>query len=94
MAMKPNNNDGAGRDLPPWMEPGRSELLLRSEVAFWRDLVASSGDTLPPESFERMQQALALAERRLLQLYNANCDRPRSSNGPARASETGSASIN
>jgi len=92
--MNNADNDGVGQDLPPWMELGRSELLLRSEVAFWRGLVASCSETVAPESFERMQQALALAESRLLQLYTANGDGLRSSSGPARASEADSASIN
>ena len=57
------------QDLPPWMQAARSEFELRSEVAFWRELIRDSGEALPPESVERMLQALALAESRLRQLY-------------------------
>ena len=92
--MNNTDNDGVGQGLPPWMELGRGEWLLRSEVAFWRGLVESCSATVPPESFERMQQALALAESRLVQLYTANGDGLRSCSGPARASEALGASIN
>ena len=60
------------QDLPPWMQAARSEFELRSEVAFWRELIRDSGEALPADSVERMQQALALAESRLRQLY-AEC---------------------
>lgn len=63
------------QELPPWMQVARSEFVLRSEVAFWRELVRDSGEAVPPESLERMRQALALAERCLRQLYTASaCD--------------------
>lgn len=46
----------------------QNEFLLRSEVEFWRDLIESCNDTESPEHLERMQFALALAERRLSEL--------------------------
>ena len=47
---------------------GITEALLRTEIGFWRDMIASCGDTEPPDSIERMQHALALAELRLVHL--------------------------
>jgi len=85
--MKDEDNHATERTLPVWMEQGRIEFLLRSEVSFWRDLVADCGDAVPPESVERMQQALALAESRLLQLYRGDRDGFRSNGGPVRTSE-------
>lgn len=46
-----------------------SELALRSEVAFWREMISARGDALPPEAGERMRHALALAEWRLVEHY-------------------------
>ena len=51
------------------MQAARSEFVLHSEVAFWRELIRDSGEAIPPQSLERMQQALALAEDCLQQLY-------------------------
>ena len=81
--MKDGDNHGAGGRLPAWMEQGRIEFLLRTEIAFWRDLLAGCGDAVPPASVERMHQALALAESRLQQLYHGGL---RSSGGPVRTS--------
>ena len=47
---------------------GCNEALLRSEIDFWKDMIAACESTHPLESTERMQQALALAERRLATL--------------------------
>ena len=46
-----------------------NETVLRSEIAFWREMIGSRRDALPPEAVERMHHALALAERRLSGLY-------------------------
>ena len=92
--MEYRDDDMANQGLPPLIELGRSEFLLRTEVAFWRDLVESSGDAVPPESIERMHQALALAESRLLQLYSADGCAVRPSDGPVRASVPGGRSLN
>jgi hypothetical protein len=88
------DDDMANQELPSWMNLGRSEFLLRTEVAFWRDLVEGCGDAVPPESIERMQQALALAESRLLQLYATGRGTNRSNGGPVGASARGGAFIN
>jgi len=49
--------------------PGEGcESLLRAEIAFWRELLSECDRSVPPESLERMRQALALAERRFLQI--------------------------
>lgn len=46
-----------------------SEIALRSEVAFWREMISARSDALPREAGERMRQALALAEWRLAEHY-------------------------
>lgn len=89
--MEDKDYYAAERRLPAWMEQGRIEFLLRSEIAFWRDQVAGTGDALPPESVERMRQALSLAESRLQQLYRGGI---RSSDGPVRTSERADALVN
>ena len=48
-----------------------SEALLKSEIAFWREMIQSCDAGYPADSLERMNQALGLAEYRLLQLYRA-----------------------
>ncbi len=48
---------------------GCNEALLRSEIDFWKDMIAACEPTHPSDSTERMQQALALAERRLATLF-------------------------
>jgi hypothetical protein len=45
----------------------QAESALQTEIHFWQDMIASCKETLPPEAIERMQQARALAERRLRQ---------------------------
>jgi len=35
------------------------------EIEFWREMIDTQPVTFPPESIERMQQALALAEHKL-----------------------------
>ena len=55
-----------------------NETVLRSEIAFWQEMIGSRRDALPPEAVERMHHALALAERRLSGLYACypNADAP------------------
>jgi hypothetical protein len=50
-------------------EVGPNEALLRSEIGFWRELIESCGEAQPRDSVERMRQALALAETRLMHLF-------------------------
>ena len=47
------------------VQHGISEALLRSEIGFWREMIASCQETDPPDSIERMRFALALAESKL-----------------------------
>lgn len=47
-----------------------NETLLRSEICFWQDMIAGCDPAHPLEALERMQQALALAESRLLTLLS------------------------
>ena len=49
--------------------PHVNETVLRSEIAFWQEMIGTSSDALPPEAVERMHHALALAEKRLSCLY-------------------------
>lgn len=93
-AMADEDNYGTERRVPAWMEQRRIEFLLRSEITFWRDLVTSCGDAVPAESIERMKQALALAESRLLQLYRGDRDGIPSSSGPERTSEPTDTPVN
>jgi hypothetical protein len=44
---------------------------LTAEIEFWRDLIDSRSPNCAPESLERMEQALALAERKLALLAPA-----------------------
>jgi hypothetical protein len=56
---------------------GCQETLLQSEIGFWRDMIEACGEREAAETVERMQQALALAERRLATLLEFNaCDEP------------------
>lgn len=53
--------------------PALNESLLRSEIAFWRDMIETqnlAGQS--HEALERMHQALALAEYRLAGLAGKN----------------------
>lgn len=51
-----------------------AEILLRAEVAFWREMIDCCSADHHPASLERMRQALALAEYRLLRCYRADGD--------------------
>lgn len=53
--MNYESNESNGLDLS----------LLDTEVAFWREMINESNDQCSPESLERMQYALALAEKRI-----------------------------
>jgi hypothetical protein len=48
---------------------GVNAALLRSEISFWKEMIAGCDSTHSLESRERMQQALALAESRLATLF-------------------------
>ncbi len=51
---------------------GIYEALLRSEICFWKDMIAGCDPAHSLDSLERMQQALALAESRLATLLRDN----------------------
>ena len=55
-----------------WRTNGIYETLLRSEICFWKDLIAACEPAHPYDSLERMQQAQALAESRLATLLRDN----------------------
>jgi hypothetical protein len=66
MAMSENTD--SDRQGAVSMQRGISEALLRTEIGFWRDMIVSCRDTESPDSLERMQHALKLAETRLAQM--------------------------
>jgi hypothetical protein len=39
--------------------------LLRSEIAFWQEMIETRCNDMPPDAVERMRFALALARKRL-----------------------------
>ena len=49
--------------------PQINEAVLRSEIAFWQEMIGSATSQLPEEAVERMRHALALAERKLAHFY-------------------------
>jgi hypothetical protein len=87
--MKGTDDSGTEQGLPRWKESGRIEFLLRTEIAFWREQVANCGPSVPSESVERLQQALALAESRLRQLHGGDRGEDQSNSQPVRTSGDG-----
>lgn len=81
----------AGDNRP--LGAGTSEVLLRAEIGFWRELLNSCDGSVPADSIERMQQALALAEHRFLQLCRDRGAVNASSPGPAWTSQSGTESL-
>jgi hypothetical protein len=63
MAISEHND--SDRQGASGVERGITEALLRTEIGFWREMIVSCQETEPPDSIERMQHALALAEMRL-----------------------------
>ena len=55
----------------PSGQPHLNEPMLRAEIGFWKELIESCDASQPPDSIERMHQALALAESRLAALFQA-----------------------
>lgn len=47
------------------------DIQLKAEIEFWRDLIARQGAGIDATARLRMEQALALAERKLLLLGSA-----------------------
>ena len=48
------------------------EEMLNTEIDFWQDMIELRRNTASPESLERMQQALALVERKLAKSSSDN----------------------
>lgn len=86
-----DHHDAAEADTAPARRrEAQSDILLRAEIGFWRDLLEAADHSVPAESIERMQQALALAEHRLLQLFGNRTVPTASSTGPELTSSAGS----
>lgn len=58
------------------------ECQLLAEIEFWREMIEHEKDTVSAAGLERMRQALALAERKLLMLEPDWADRESSSFNP------------
>jgi hypothetical protein len=71
----------------------QGETLLRAEIGVWREMLEVADCTVPAESVERMQQALALAECRLLQLFGERSAQAASSSCPESTSPALSRSL-
>jgi hypothetical protein len=84
--MKDDEEGCLARGETAHCEAGDSAALLHAEISFWRDLLNDCDGSLAPESIERMRQALALAEYRLLQLCGMRRTETASSDGPTRTS--------
>jgi hypothetical protein len=84
--MKYEANESAADECCDHQGTGASEAMLRAEIGFWRGLLNSCDQAVPVESVERMEQALALAELRLLQLYGGEEAGRASCSGPVRTS--------
>jgi hypothetical protein len=69
--MRDKSEQKPGQAQGAWPQGMAGETLLRSEITFWRELLASSDGCQPVEAVDRMRQALALAEYRLLSLYRS-----------------------
>lgn len=91
--MKYRRKNGSARHIarPVGCVPG--EEMLRAEIGFWREMLESCDTNAPAESIERMQQALALAERRFFQLLGDNRGARVSWAGPAGTSIRGTNAI-
>lgn len=77
-----------------WEHYGGAELLLRSEIAFWREMIEACEPGRSAESLERMKQALSLAEYRLMRVYRSAAAAGRTTDGPGRASANDGVSLN
>jgi len=69
------------------------EILLRTEVAFWREMIGSCDADYPTASLERMRQSLALAEYRLMRCFEAHVGLPGAKGSPDPTSGQGAGSI-
>lgn len=81
-SMRLEDEDDSANPAFAGQAAGVSEALLRAEIGFWRELLQECDQSVPADSVERMRQALALAERRFLQLCREAGARGRSSGRP------------
>ena len=56
----------------PNLLPLDCAALLQSEIEFWHEVIATCPVTQSVESLERMRQALALAEARLVRISDVS----------------------
>lgn len=91
--MKYDENETRADERSHQVSAGAGEVMLRAEVGFWRDLLSSCDQTVPPENVERMRQALALAELRYLQLQRTSQSGRVSCAGPVGTRRTVSKSL-
>jgi hypothetical protein len=91
--MKYDDNETGADENSHHGSAGACEVMLRAEIGFWRELLNSCDQSVPPENVERMQQALALAELRFLQLQRDVRAGRVSCAGPVWASRAGSKSL-
>jgi hypothetical protein len=87
--MKPESKETDKRGKPGTAPGEGCESLLRAEIAFWRELLSDCDHSVPPESIERMRQALALAEQRFLQVCQHRQAEAALHSGPLRACMAG-----
>jgi hypothetical protein len=86
MGMKSTAGGGAAARGVRCQSASTSETLLRAEIGFWRELLDECNPSVPADSIERMRQALALAERRFLELCRGVGEGAESSDRPEEAS--------
>jgi len=91
--MQDHHDRVAAEEAEPRRREAQGEFLLRAEIGFWREMLEVADCTVPAESIERMQQALALAECRLLQLLGERSAQAASSTCPESTSVTVSRSL-
>lgn len=91
--MKYRRKNGSARHIAQPAGRVAGEEMLRAEIGFWREMLASCDGNVPAENIERMQQALALAERRFLQLQVDSRGARVSWAGPAGTSFRGTRAI-
>jgi len=91
--MKYRRKNGSPRHIARAAGRVAGEDMLRAEIGFWREMLESCDCNVPAENIERMQQALALAERRFLQHQVDNRGTSVSWAGPAGTSFRGTGAI-
>lgn len=85
--MSDDNLDGREQRAAELPGPGGPESMLRAEIIFWREMLQDDSDSLPPESVERIRQALALAEYKLRLWHRGRSTYGRSTGCPDATSD-------